>query len=389
MVLYSLLERFKVAYKVRACHRTDNKVIKKISYRKQSGNILLIRLDAIGDYLLFRNFIKLLRESFPGKKITLCGNELWKGLAESIDGKYLDDFIWINRKRFYENQTYREKQMTLIRQSGFELVIEPTYSRMMLFGDAIAKVSGAEQRIGNVGNTDNQIPAEKKVSDAYYTELLPASQKILFEFDRNKEFFEQLLKQEISLERNFIDTEEVLQLIPEEVPKEDYVVIFPGASEAYKRWPEENFKAAVKFFSKRQILVLIAGGPNETDLGEYLALGFSDTEVLNFCGRTSVSELVGLIANSCFLLTNETVAAHIGAGLSVSGLCMANGRHFGRFSPYPVHFRNSMQYIFPPSIQKNIANYDNLAQQYCNSEGLNITNISTASVLSILAENFS
>jgi hypothetical protein len=45
-----------------------------------------------------------------------------------------------------------------------------------------------------------------------------------------------------------------------------------------------------------------------------------------------------------------------------------------------------MQYIFPPPIQENRANYDNLALKYCDSEGLDIAGVKAERVLSVLEE---
>ncbi len=47
-----------------------------------SNSLLIVRLDAIGDYILFRNFLKVIRnsEKFNNYTITLCGNTLWKDI---------------------------------------------------------------------------------------------------------------------------------------------------------------------------------------------------------------------------------------------------------------------------------------------------------------------
>lgn len=57
--------------------------ISLISHRKSEivpKTLLLVRLDAIGDYVLFRNFIEILKKSerYKGYKITLLGKLLAK-----------------------------------------------------------------------------------------------------------------------------------------------------------------------------------------------------------------------------------------------------------------------------------------------------------------------
>ncbi|MDW8465862.1 MAG: hypothetical protein RML35_06685 [Chloroherpetonaceae bacterium] len=80
-----------------------NFVLGKLWGRKNKSfvpkTLLILRLDEIGDYVLFRNFLKEIRESerFKDYKITLCGNAAWKDLAEAFDKESVDEFIWISK----------------------------------------------------------------------------------------------------------------------------------------------------------------------------------------------------------------------------------------------------------------------------------------------------
>ena len=79
-------------------------------------SLILIRLDAIGDYILFRNFIKILKKSekYKGYRITLVGNIVWKSISEKFDNKYIDENIWIDRKKFSNNIFYRFQKLSEI-----------------------------------------------------------------------------------------------------------------------------------------------------------------------------------------------------------------------------------------------------------------------------------
>ena len=59
---------------------------KKVS---NSKNLLIVKMDAIGDYILFRNFLKAIKEDkkYSKYKITLCGNSVWKDISEKFDSK--------------------------------------------------------------------------------------------------------------------------------------------------------------------------------------------------------------------------------------------------------------------------------------------------------------
>ncbi|MGC8735038.1 MAG: glycosyltransferase family 9 protein, partial [bacterium] len=130
-----------------------------ISKKKPSQfnkNILLVRLDAIGDYILFRNFIEVLKnsEKYKGYKITLVGNIAWKEIAEFLDKNFVEEFIWVDVKKFLESTIYRFKVLKEISKKTYKVVIHPTYSRTF-DADAIVRIANAEEKIGSIGDLSN------------------------------------------------------------------------------------------------------------------------------------------------------------------------------------------------------------------------------------------
>ncbi|MFC1771644.1 glycosyltransferase family 9 protein, partial [Candidatus Margulisiibacteriota bacterium] len=69
-------------------------------------NILFVRLDNIGDFVLWLEAAKEFRELYPQDKyaITLVGNSSWAGLSDHTG--YFDKIIPINRNRFHWNVFY-------------------------------------------------------------------------------------------------------------------------------------------------------------------------------------------------------------------------------------------------------------------------------------------
>ena len=80
------------------------------------NNVLIVRLDSIGDYILFRNYLIELRKAkeFESASLTLCGNLKWKQLGIELDGDTINKFIWIDIKKFYNNVFYRFRKLKLI-----------------------------------------------------------------------------------------------------------------------------------------------------------------------------------------------------------------------------------------------------------------------------------
>ena len=94
-------------------------VAKKTHLTEKS--ILLVRIDAIGDYIIFRNFIEILKKDIKYKsyKITLLGNNTWKNIAEEFDHEYIDEFIWIDKSLFFKSFFYRYKKLQEITSKGY------------------------------------------------------------------------------------------------------------------------------------------------------------------------------------------------------------------------------------------------------------------------------
>ncbi len=317
------------------------------------SGLLIIRLDSIGDYILFRNFLKILKEStkYGQCNLTLCGNIVWKDLAETFDGGFVDNFIWINRKKFYKNPFYKYRVLKNIRDEGFNTVIETVYTREILYGDSIVKVSKAKERIGCSGSLDKHAKWKRNfLSDKYYTRLIPLTEENLFEFYRNKEFFEKLLDSEIDIKRPELNVSNIHlnRTLPEK-----YFVVFHGARDLKRRWSLDNFARVAKYIiGKYNLQAVIPCSEKDFETAEYIKLKAGNEQIHNFCRNTSLSQLAKIIEGAELLLSNETGAVHIAAAVNTNFVCVSNGNHLGRFHPYPKEIFGKAYYIYPEEIYK-------------------------------------
>ena len=93
----------------------------------------------------------------------------------------------------------------------------------------------------------------------------------------------------------------------------------PGAEYGpAKRWPVEKFIAAARAIQQHTPLVwVVFGGPPDRAIAEVIetALASPAQPVLNLAGRTSLRELMALLASCRVLLTNDTGPMHVAAAL--------------------------------------------------------------------------
>ncbi len=351
------------------------------------NSLLLIRLDAIGDYVLFRNFIQVINESsrFKGYDITLCGNILWKDLAETLDSDKIKNFIWMDRKKYSGNYFYKYQFLKTIRNRGFEIAIETEYSREILFGDEIIKASRAKQRIGNKGAIDKHSKWKKNLfSDKWYTKLFSSSESPMFEFYRNKEFFENLLDNKIEITAPFINVDEIACSF---IPAKPYAVIFHGAAREEKIWNQKKYsEVALHLIKSYSLNIVLAGGKNEIENSFKIASSLPKEKVFDLTGKTSLPELAKIIKSAELLISNDSAAVHIASAVRKKLICISNGERFGRFLPYPNEIFDKGYYVYPAMIKNNSKTFDENSKLYMFESKLDINSISSQEVIKLCDE---
>lgn len=339
-------------------------------------SLLLIRLDAIGDYVLFRNFIEVLKKSKKYKKynITLLGNSAWKSLSEELDSDFVDKFIWLDRNRFNKDFLYRYQKLQEIVSLGYEIVVSPTYSREFFYTDAIVKFLHAKEKIGSIGDLSNIRKWQKNISDKYYTKLVPGKDELMFEFYRNREFFENLLGKKLEISKPTIEPQN--KKLGFELPK-NYAILFIGASVNYRKWSIEGFAKVAKYLkSNYGYGIVLCGGPTDNDDGKKFEK-YYDEEFLNLVGKTSLAELLTVIYNGNLMIANETSAPHFAVALEMTNVFVIyNGNHYGRFTPYPKEVSETYHVIYHPEIEKDLDDYKKLSNSYGFGSDLEISEIS-------------
>jgi hypothetical protein len=117
-------------------------------YKNKDKKLLIIRLDDIGDYLLFRNSLEAYKTSprWNAYEITLLGNKIWKDLFEELDSTTVDKTIWINKYLYLKVESSRKLIWQRLREEGFEYVICPSRTRPLLTDDLCAIATGAPKK---------------------------------------------------------------------------------------------------------------------------------------------------------------------------------------------------------------------------------------------------
>jgi len=346
----------------------------------QLHTLLLIRLDEIGDFVLFCNFISAVKASrkYKDYRISLCGNESWRDLAKHFFRHEVHSFIWIQKNKFYSNPFYKYRILKQIYQAGFEVVINSRYSRGILYDDLIVKSSASPVTIGSQGSLEKHAYWKRNLfTDRYYTQLIPQSAEVIFEFLRNKQFFEKILGESIELNKPTLVPKEESPL---ELPKK-CLILFPGAGEAKREWAAANFAEIGKYILHQYSLpVVLCGSQSDQEKSQLIYRAVKNEQMCDLTGMTSLSELVSIIAGAELLISNDTSAPHIAAAVKTPFICISNGKTLGRFSPYPHEVFADGNYVYPPKIMENQRDMEKLKIKYQFESDLDINEISVDQV---------
>lgn len=300
--------------------------------KRKNNSVLIVRLDAIGDFIIWLDSAKEIRSLYPTRKIILCANSRWADLAKYFS--YWDEVIPVEPKRLESDFAYRYKLLWGIRLRRFEIAIQPTFTRLSLQGDSLIRASCAVQRIGSTGDLDNIPKLDRNRTDIWYTNLITANPAPLMEIVRNAEFIRGLGI------RDFLGSvTKIAKLIdlPKELKiSEPYCVVFPGSNGIQKTWPPKKFINTIAYIAQSfGFQIVLCGSQNEISVCDEIAEK-SPVAVTNLAGKTSLAELVEVIRHSILLLGNDSSSIHIAAAVGTRSVCILGGGHFGRFVPYIV-----------------------------------------------------
>lgn len=296
----------------------------------KTNYVLVVRLDHIGDFLIWSGQFAALRKKYPENQfhLTLLGNSAWTELAQA--GSVFNEVWPINTQRLTHSLSFRIKLASQVRCAGFEIALNPTFSRE-IHSDSIVRFSGAKDTIGFKGDFSNSGPIFKRISDGWYTKLIETDPKEKNEIQRNAKFITGLgcpSKPSLGLFTNISDRP-IFGL-----KNKNYFVIVPGASWPDKCWPIQNFVDISKLVrSHYGIDGVICGSRSEANLARAINEQL-DQPLLDCTGKTTLIELFNLIKHARILIANDTSAAHISPIVDTPSVCIVGGGHFGRFLPY-------------------------------------------------------
>lgn len=290
-------------------------------FHKKVGikNILVVKIDDLGDMIVWRPYAQALKEKFADSnyRIHYLITKTMLPLAQAFG--FADHYIVFDR---YKNPLqwifFRIKFWI---KYDFCLIISTNYFR----DDIFAIYSYAD----SIGVAESK---EYEMFFNFYKKQLHWQGWSIHK--QNQALLDYVGIKPISspmhLEMNF-------SVLPSELGAEKFILVCPGAGAPNRCWEVEKFMSLVeKLIETYGMKVVLVGNAKEKQRCAHIKQNSKYSErIMDLSGKTTLLELISCVNQAEFVVSNETGTAHIGAALGKKTFIICGGGDYGHFIPYP------------------------------------------------------
>jgi len=295
-------------------------------------NVLIVRPDSIGDFIIFSAILPRFRTLHPQAKISIVLQDTVAQLAKECP--YVDEIITFKESRIREAQ-YRTEILKQLQDRCFDIAYYPVYSRSEI-GDLLTLCSSAKKKVTFNGDCLNILPDIKSRNDKYYDLLIPGAAGVMIETHRNMEFMKALGINVPDYEGTCIwaneEDENHINHLLKSLKINNPVAISPFAKFEIKDWPINKWSQLLSHYPDEQIV--ICGGPENFERAQKLIELSSHRNIYNLCGKTTLTQTAVLLSRCKFFIGVDTGPAHMAVAVNIPNVVLMGGGHFGRFMPY-------------------------------------------------------
>ena len=309
---------------------------------QRARNLLAVRLDAMGDVAMTTPALRALRESVPGRRITLLTSP--SGVAAAALAPDVDDVIvyeapWMKASVPCERPQADLAMIRRIAKGGFDAaVVFTVYSQNPLPAAWLCRLADIPLRLAHCRENPYQL----------LTDWVPEPEPdrvVRHEVRRQLDLVSHVGAatddERLALRPSIAAVARVESML-DELGLNDHrawVVVHPGATAPSRRYPLSSFAEVVRRLAREQgMRILVTGGANERDDVAILCSDLPDATV-PLAGVLDTGELLALLGRAPVLISNNTGPVHLAAaaGTPVVDLyALTNPQHTPWMTPHRV-----------------------------------------------------
>ena len=265
--------------------------------------VLIVKPSAIGDVVHALPILALLKRRWPGAAFSWLVTPACAGI---LDGHpMLDEVIRFDRKAYGQGWHKPAVLRSLttfsrgLRDRRFDLAID---LQGLFRSGWLTFQTAAPVRVG--------LADAREMAGLFYTHRVNVGRREQHAVERYLCVAEALGAGRGPVEFPFAATPADHAFAAERTPRR-YALLFPGTNWPTKRWPAEKFAALVDPLRRRFGLEAVVGGaPSEVELAAKVT-----GAAANLAGKTTLNQLVALIARAELVVSNDSGPMHIAAAL--------------------------------------------------------------------------
>lgn len=305
--------------------RTEKKRRKN---KADTGRIVIIKVDGLGDFVLFLNAFAALRSKFRDRNITLVCGTVAKNIAERCG--FFDEIILYRERPFFTARGL-VSQYRKYRRLKFDLLLSPSHPRA-LGEDMLAMMLNAKEKIASVGEAGSLPYEVKERLNGVYDRLVDTGlhnmtliQTAVFLRDVGLGDYRATVPRIAFPIKRFLYT------------PENYFAVFLGGSFKSKRWDAAKYRAvADRIIEKTGWPCLVLGDGRDLEDEQAFLSNNTDARIFSFVGKTNTDEYLQLIGGARFVIGNDSSAIHIANALGVPSIAVCGCDSGEKFYPYAV-----------------------------------------------------
>ena len=301
-------------------------------FKKRRG-VLVVRMDGIGDMVLFRRALDHYAKVFGVEKsdITVLGCKSWEKLAPEVFEDYR--VLAIEEHAFARRPFYRFRVSLWVRGLAPKVAVCDSYMRRALMADSLVWVSSAPRTVVSLPFVSERTRPEFSYYLSQVDEIIDTGPYPTHEIIRHFNFISALSGQVVNPEPPAIQWRD--QASPPEVDTA-YAVLNPGSNEPGRRWPLAGYGGLARRLLNRGLKVVFVGRREERGDSLELEELAQEEGVIDLTGKTDLPALLDLLNHARLVISNDTGPAHLSIALASPTVVIVGGGHFGSFVPYPA-----------------------------------------------------
>jgi lipopolysaccharide heptosyltransferase II len=280
-------------------------------------NILCIRPDNMGDVLMTQPAMRALKQSLPGRKITLLTSEMGAEIAHKlpeVDNVMVFDVPWIKTKAKYNDSEAIHKLVDELKRKNFEAAaIFTNYSQsalptaMVCYLAEIPRVL-AYSRENPYKLINNWVPDHEPFSFPVHG--------VQRQLDLVSATGARTSDKKLHLKVKEAAKDAALKKLKNEGvdPESPWVIMHPGVSEDKRKYPVELYGQAAKLLAEEGYQLLVTALECEKDLASGV-VQIAGARSFDLAGKLSLNNFIALINMAPVIVSNNTVSVHIAAAV--------------------------------------------------------------------------